>query len=184
MVRNNYTSSRLKVFATSVLLGLASLVGFMIFLSIAKANNIECLTVEGKGDKASYEEGWHQIFDSELMFGADDVYTKDYGYLQCFCAPDGNGIQTVWTLDEEASVSGEVWGLGDYTYNPINSNYYCGLETPTETSTASPSATPTPIPNEAPRATPFPTEQPHISTPEPTAVILPDEGFQPLGVQK
>ena len=74
--------------------------------------------------------------------GSDKVYTLDENTTtQCFCAEDGQGIQTNWwkisslTSDElkilENSgwlyvANGALWGLVEAPYMAINSNYTCG----------------------------------------------------------
>ncbi len=136
-----------RVILIAILLGFIFAV--MAFAKPAGGGQIACLEVQPPGDHASYSEGLHQIFNGDLLFGRDDVYTTDYGYLQCYCSPEGNGIQTTWVKDEEGIEWGEPWNLGDFYYNPVNTEYFCGEIIP--------ESTPTPAPN--------PTPQPHVPEP-------------------
>ena len=54
----------------------------------------------------------------------DDVYNLEENYLQCFCSPTGEGIQTFWERSE-TGIHGLQWNLGDYYYTAVNTNYSC-----------------------------------------------------------
>lgn len=92
--------------------------------------------------KVSYENGIHGIVGNTSQFsGSDSVYIiDDISLIQCFCADDGQGIQTNWwkisslTQDEIDSLkklgwlfipSGSVWGLDSSPYLAKNSDYDC-----------------------------------------------------------
>lgn len=101
-----------------------------------------CLNPQGTL-KVSYSEGTHGIAGSTSIYtGSDTVYRlSDETLIQCFCADDGNGIQTDWwkasTLSEnEVQVlknqgwvyvpNGALWGLTADPYLTKNSDYSCG----------------------------------------------------------
>ena len=97
-----------------------------------------CENQTQNGDRAHYDTGLHQIAGDGLLEGKDDVYSLSKSYFfQCFCSPEGNGIQTNWTPDEEGSEPGSKWGLNDINYNYENRNYNCGSVNPTPTPTDS-----------------------------------------------
>ena len=100
-----------------------------------------CLNPQGD-IKANYETGTHGIVGSGATFsGKDTVYTiSDNALTQCFCAVDGNGIQTNWwkvssLTDSEINVlksqdwvyvaNGALWGLEQVPYLALNSDYTC-----------------------------------------------------------
>lgn len=91
---------------------------------------------------ASYAEGTHGIVGYSTAYsGSDKVYkVTDSTVLQCFCADDGNGIQTNWfkaselSEDEMKSLeaqgwtyipSGTPWGLDQGPYFAKNSFFNC-----------------------------------------------------------
>lgn len=96
-----------------------------------------------QGDlKVYYESGDHGIpGDTNIYQGSDSVYRlDDITLIQCFCAVDGNGIQTNWwklssLSQEEIDIlkrqgwvyipSGSLWGLDDAPYLTISENYLC-----------------------------------------------------------
>ena len=93
-----------------------------------------CESQTEDGDRAHYDTGLHQIAGDGLLEGRDDVYSLgNSAYLQCFCSPEGVGIQTNWTPDEAGSEPGLKWGLDDINYSYENINYYCGSVIPTTT---------------------------------------------------
>lgn len=92
--------------------------------------------------KVSYPSGTHGIPGNSGTFsGSDTVYDLGSGnHIQCFCAEDGNGIQTNWwnvnsLTEEEINIllsqgwtyipTGSVWGLEDDPYLVQNANYSC-----------------------------------------------------------
>ena len=106
-----------------------------------------CQDQTGNGNIAHYDTGLHQIAGNGLLEGSDDVYSLEDGYfLQCFCSPEGQGIQTNWTQanGHEGTIWGEQWNLGSFEYLYENIEYDCSDVTPTPTvePTATPSATP------------------------------------------
>lgn len=93
--------------------------------------------------KVSYPSGTHGIVGSTATYtGSDKVYNLDENTkTQCFCAQDGQGIQTNWwkissLTDDERKIlenngwnyipNGALWGLEETSYMAINSNYTCG----------------------------------------------------------
>lgn len=92
--------------------------------------------------KVRYENGLHAIpGETQLRNGSDDVYWTESGNaIQCFCAPDGSGVQTNWLKLEEIShdtvsslvskgwifvPNGADWGLDAASYMAKNTNYTC-----------------------------------------------------------
>lgn len=92
--------------------------------------------------KVSYDNGTHGIVgDSGIFTGSDKVYTiSDKSLTQCFCPPDGNGIQTDWfkaddlTTNEVQSLQnqgwilildGSAWGLDKSPYLAKNKTFSC-----------------------------------------------------------
>lgn len=91
---------------------------------------------------ASYDSGTHGIVGSTNVYtGSDRVYqvTGDR-VVQCFCASDGQGIQTNWwkadSLDQEQVQTlvdqgwyyipdGDLWGLSVGPYLAKNYTYSC-----------------------------------------------------------
>jgi hypothetical protein len=97
-----------------------------------------CENQTQNGDQAHYDTGLHQIAGDGLLEGRDDVYSLGKSFFfQCFCSPEGNGIQTNWTPNEAGSEPGLKWGLNNTNYNYENSNYNCGSVIPTPTPTFS-----------------------------------------------
>lgn len=101
-----------------------------------------CITPSGE-KLASYSDGTHGIVgDSNSFVGRDDVYSLgEAGALQCFCATDGNGVETIWwgsisslsqvQIDSYTSSgwiyvpNGSLWGLEGKPYLTKNSRYLC-----------------------------------------------------------
>lgn len=92
--------------------------------------------------KASYDSGTHGIVGSSAEYnGSDKVYQLDQnGLVQCFCADNGQGIQTNWMKaagfsDADIQVlknqgwiyvpTGAIWGLEDTPYLAKNTDYAC-----------------------------------------------------------
>lgn len=131
---------------------------YVAFLSIASGQEgfPSCTELEPPGDWAHYDEGWHQIAGNGLLWGQDDVYSlEDGNFVQCFCSPDGEGIQTNWYPDEGGDEDGEEWNLEEGYYSYENIEYSCS-EIPEPSPTPDPSPTPTPTPT--PTVTPTPVE--------------------------
>ena len=105
-----------------------------------------CITPQGE-KIASYAGGIHGIVGNSSTFaGRDDVYNLGISNaLQCFCATDGSGIDTIWwgsisTLTQTqidgytASgwiyvPNGALWGLESKPYLAKNTNYTCSQTT-------------------------------------------------------
>ncbi len=100
-----------------------------------------CLNPQGSV-KASYETGSHGIVGSTNEYsGKDAVYSLDNGNnLQCFCASNGEGIQTNWIKASVLSSDdlkvlkntgwtfipdGALWGLDHVPYLAQNSSFSC-----------------------------------------------------------
>lgn len=92
---------------------------------------------------ASYADGTHGIPGRvEVFTGSDNVFRIDESrVVQCYCAPDGNGIQTNWwkvsslTSEEKAELvkqgwiyipDGSVWGLNQGDWMAQNFTLSCG----------------------------------------------------------
>lgn len=114
--------------------------------------------------KVQYNAGTHGIVnDSTTRTGSDTVYTLTNETLtQCFCAIDGNGIQTNWwkvsslTTDEvnllvtqgwHSVPNGALWGLEETPYLAINSSYGCKPAGEVENTTFNSSSTSSSDPN-------------------------------------
>lgn len=92
--------------------------------------------------KVEYSDGSHGIVGNTSEYkGTDRVYTlSDSTLLQCFCAENGDGIQTNWwkassLSEDEIEIlkrqgwyyieNGALWGLSNEPYLAINSSYSC-----------------------------------------------------------
>jgi len=92
--------------------------------------------------KVHYDEGTHGIpGDMSEHLGTDDVYeVNDQILYQCFCTPDGNGIQTNWWKVSSLSQTdidylkrlgwvyipdGSLWGLSSDPYMALSNAYDC-----------------------------------------------------------
>lgn len=92
--------------------------------------------------KVEYNEGTHGVVGNTSEYkGSDKVYTlSDSTLIQCFCANNGNGIQTNWwkassLTEEEIEIlkrqgwywvpNGALWGLENVSYLAFNSSYNC-----------------------------------------------------------
>lgn len=92
--------------------------------------------------KVSYDSGTHGIVgDSRTFTGTDKVFTiSDKSLTQCYCPPEGNGIQTNWFKVSELSqgevaslqnqgwtlvLDGSIWGLEKAPYLAMNKGYTC-----------------------------------------------------------
>lgn len=93
----------------------------------------------------NYSSGSHGIVgESEEKSGSDAVYSlSDRALIQCFCATNGDGIQTNWFKADDLSENdikilknegwiyipdGSAWGLENVAYLAKNSSYSCGGE--------------------------------------------------------
>ena len=101
-----------------------------------------CITPSGE-KIAGYSNGTHGIVgDSNNFVGRDNVYNLgNAGALQCFCATDGNGVETIWwgsiselTKEQLESYTssgwiyvpnGSLWGLDQKPYLAKNTRYLC-----------------------------------------------------------
>ncbi|MFC1722161.1 LPXTG cell wall anchor domain-containing protein [Patescibacteria group bacterium] len=101
-----------------------------------------CENVQGSL-KSGFSEGTHGIVgDTSAHSGSDFVYVlTDSTLIQCFCAIDDSGIQTVWWKVSSLSIeqiefllaqgwvyvpNGAAWGLDEDPYLARNSFYDCG----------------------------------------------------------
>lgn len=106
-----------------------------------------CVNPQGQL-KVSYADGTHGIPGNASTYtGSDSVYQlSDTTLTQCFCAPDGQGIQTNWwkvsslsseniqilvSQDWTLIANGSAWGLDEAPYLAKNSNFSCGASTTT-----------------------------------------------------
>jgi hypothetical protein len=97
-----------------------------------------CENQTQNGDRAHYDTGLHQIAGGGLLEGKDDVYGLGNSYyFQCFCSPEGDGIQTNWTPVKEGQEWGPNWNLDETYYNYENRDFNCGRVIPTPTPTFS-----------------------------------------------
>lgn len=100
-----------------------------------------CINPQGTV-KAHYAQGTHGIVgNSGTYTGSDTVYQiTDKTVMQCFCAENGEGIQTNWFEVSNLSESdiknlivqgwilvpnGALWGLNNASYLAQNSTYSC-----------------------------------------------------------
>ncbi len=99
-----------------------------------------CLAPKGH-IKASYADGVHGIVGRSGEYrGRDTVYQISDNALQCFCDPQGNGIQTNWINAKnmtsqqvkdyrvqgwEHVENGANWGLSNDPFVALNTNYSC-----------------------------------------------------------
>jgi hypothetical protein len=103
-----------------------------------------CENQTKKGD-VHYAAGWHQIAGGDLLWGRDDVYNLGDGYYtQCYCSPEGRGIQTNWTPVSVGPEWGPDWGLNRTHYNYQNREYHCGGPAPTISPEPNPTGFPQP----------------------------------------
>mgnify|MGYP001607185978 CR=1 FL=1 len=105
-----------------------------------------CIQLQPPGDWAHYNEGWHQIAGNGLLWGQDDVYSWEEGYIQCYCSPGGAGVQTNWYPDEGGEEQGEDWNLEEGYYSYENMGYVCRESEPTPTILPTPTIWLTPTP--------------------------------------
>ncbi len=109
---------------------------------------------------ANYPSGIHGIVGSTDSYsGSDTVYQVSQDQvMQCFCAENGQGIQTNWwkasSLDQEQVSTlvsqgwyyipnGDLWGLTVDPYLAINSSFSClpSSSTPSSTTTTTTTST-------------------------------------------
>ncbi len=101
-----------------------------------------CVNPQGQL-KDSFSDGVHGIPGNSSTFtGSDSVYrlSNNDTLMQCFCAPDGSGIQTNWWKvsslnDSEIQVlknqgwifipDGSLWGLDSSPYLAKNIDFFC-----------------------------------------------------------
>lgn len=109
--------------------------------AVTKPNFPSCTNPQGVL-KIQYSDGIHGIAGNSANYsGSDSVYTlTEETLLQCFCAQDGQGIQSNWWKVSSLSqaeinilkrdgwvfvVNGLVWGLDDAPYLVRNGAYDC-----------------------------------------------------------
>lgn len=104
------------------------------------SQNASCLVPNGEA-VVHYDTGIHGIVGRHEIFkGSDTVYRYENGALQCYCDPQGVGIQTNWVNAKDYSqtqidsylrdgykyvASGAAWGLENAPYVAKNSSYSC-----------------------------------------------------------
>lgn len=125
---------------------IAIIFSFIVFAILgansASAESVtSCLNPTGT-TKVSYPGGEHTIAgETTPRTGSDTVYTLDADNLmQCFCAENGDGVQTDWIRisgmsDEDIKVkksqgyiyvpNGTAWGLDDAPYLAKNTDFAC-----------------------------------------------------------
>lgn len=135
-----------------------------------------CRSYTEPGDWQHYDSGEHQIVGGGIVEGTDDVYTFGENFVQCFCSPDGDGIQTSWWRTDQVlegwfSENGLQWNLGDYHYLAQNSEYDCSEPEPTPTPTPG-NACPDPSPTQAPTVSGFRSS--------PTSIVLTWNSVEPV----
>lgn len=107
-----------------------------------------CITPTGE-KIVTYLEGIHGVAGNLNPFtGKDDVFNLgNDDALQCFCATDGTGVETIWwssfqdlTQEEIDSLisqgwifvpDGSLWGLATKPYLAKNTNFACSQTTTT-----------------------------------------------------
>lgn len=127
----------------SIFLSLLNLsVSSSLAISSADAPNFPACSSPQGSLIVSYDSGVHGIVGNQGQFsGSDKVYqVSENSVVQCFCATNGEGIQTnFWKVsslsqDEIDQLtkegwnyipSGSAWGLGDSAYFAKNSSYSC-----------------------------------------------------------
>lgn len=105
----------------------------------ASSPQVTCITQTGE-KIATYAEGIHGIVgDFRTFTGRDEVFALgNEDALQCFCATDGSGVETIWwssfpedSVDELTASgwifvpNGFLWGLAAKPYLAKNTNYTC-----------------------------------------------------------
>ena len=139
---------------------LLTALSFLVFFSIRPAfaqstpiNPPQTTCITPTGDKiVTYLDGIHGIPGNLQTFtGRDEVFVLgNDDALQCFCATDGGGVETIWwssftglTQDQiDGLISqgwmfvpdGSAWGLAAKPYLAKNTNYVCSGQTTTSTS--------------------------------------------------
>ena len=106
-----------------------------------------CITPTG-ARIVTYLDGTHGIAGDLATFtGKDEVFALgNDDALQCFCATDGSGVDTIWwssfpqdKVDELTASgwifvpNGSLWGLAAKPYLAKNTNYTCSTDTKTGT---------------------------------------------------
>ena len=106
-----------------------------------------CITPTGERI-VTYLDGIHGIAGDLATFtGKDEVFALgNDDALQCFCATDGSGVDTIWwssfpqdKVNEFTASgwtfvqSGALWGLSAKPYLAKNTNYICSTDTSTGT---------------------------------------------------
>ncbi len=103
---------------------------------------------------ANYPSGVHGIAGSTLTYTGSDVVYKidDSKVVQCYCSPNGSGIQTNWwkasslTSKQKADLiatgwvyipDGSEWGLDPSDWMAYNISFTCGGSTTTTTTSSS-----------------------------------------------
>lgn len=108
---------------------------------------VTCITPTGE-KIATYADGIHGVVgDFRTFTGKDEVFALgNDDALQCFCATDGSGVDTIWwssfphdKVDELTASgwifvpNGALWGLAAKPYLAKNTNYTCSTDTSTGT---------------------------------------------------
>lgn len=131
----------MKAFTAFLIIVFAYLADFSAAFAYDVPNFTSCVNPQGQV-KANYETGSHGIAGKVGSFeGKDAVYTiSENALTQCFCAVDGNGIQTNWwkipdlteseikVLESQGWIyipNGALWGLDNAPYLAKNSDFSC-----------------------------------------------------------
>lgn len=108
---------------------------------------VTCITPSGE-KIVTYADGIHGIVgDFRTFTGRDEVFALgNENTLQCFCAKDGSGVETIWwssfpedSVDELTASgwiyvpNGSLWGLEPKPYLAKNTNYTCSADTTSST---------------------------------------------------
>jgi|SRR3989344_2425443 len=128
--------------------------------SLAVPPQATCITPTGK-KIVTYLEGIHGVPGNLAAFtGSDEVFNLgNNDALQCFCATNGTGVETIWwssfTGLTQAEIdnfvaqgwvfvpNGSAWGLSQKPYLAKNTNFFCSPPTTTSSSPSGPSQTST-----------------------------------------
>lgn len=139
-------------------------------------NFTSCINPSGQVIADHHEPGdMHSIAGKDGQFpGTDIVYKNDDAITQCFCPPQGMGIQTKWMKADQHSEeeikdflsqgwilidNGADWGLDQGKYLAQNSDFVCHAEISNVSVSPTPQESPTPTPEENfSEVTPTPTQ--------------------------
>jgi hypothetical protein len=144
---------------------LLTILSFLVFFSIRPAfaqtapiNPPQTTCITPTGDKiVTYLDGIHGVPGNLQTFtGKDEVFAlANDDALQCFCATNGTGVETIWwssfTGLTQAEIdnlvaqgwvfvpNGSAWGLATKPYLAKNTNFTCSGNTTTSSNPSQPS---------------------------------------------